>query len=124
MGDPSVCFSSKCVSVLSAQECASVIPLALHRSLSPPVGSGPAQVINKPVWIEEDAQTQTRRPREFGGRLRGRGQPGLNSRQPGLAQTRADRTTRLIVTTFELSFLGHRSARYNCVGVYVLSTED
>lgn len=124
MGDPSVCFSSKCVSVLSAQECASVIPLALHRSLSPLVGSGLAQVINKPVWIEEDAQTQTRRPREFGGSLRGRGHPGLNSRQPGLAQTRADRTTRLIFTTFELSFLGHRSARYNSVGVCVLSTED
>lgn len=60
-------FAFKSVSVFSAQECAAVIPLALHLSLSPLVGSGPAQVINKPVWIEEDAQTQTRRPRARGG---------------------------------------------------------
>lgn len=42
-------FAFKCVSAFSAQECAAVIPLALQLSLSPLVGSGPAQVINKPV---------------------------------------------------------------------------
>lgn len=65
MGDPSVCLRR---SVCRSSVHRNAPPSFRWRSisLSPLVGSGPTQVINKPVWIEADAQTQTRRPRARG----------------------------------------------------------